>query len=135
MKTFSKASASALAATLADFGSLTIFVEVFHGFYPYGVSIGAFMGALTNFVINRYWAFEAHTKPLPGQIFRYSVVSIGSLLLNTAGVYWITEKFGLYYLASKVGVALFVGVFFNYPLQRHFVYPLEKRAASPALPM
>ena len=127
MKTFSRAQISAFAATIADFGTLTLFVEVLHGFYPYGVALGAFMGAITNFIINRHWAFEAHEKPLPGQILRYAMVSSGSLLLNTFGVYLVTERFGLYYLASKVIIAFSVGIFFNYPLQRHFVYPIDRR--------
>ncbi len=122
MKTFSKATASALAATVADFGSLTFSVQVLHVFYPYGVAIGAFLGALVNFVINRHWAFEAHEQPLPGQALRYAVVSTGSLLLNTFGVYLVTEKFALFYLASKIVIAIGVGVFFNYPLQKYFVY-------------
>jgi putative flippase GtrA len=135
MKTFSKATASALAATVVDFGSLTLFVEVFHGFYPYGVALGAFLGALTNFMINRHWAFEAHDKPLPGQMLRYAIVSSGSLLLNTFGVYMVTEKFGLFYLASKIVVALLVGFLFNYPLQRYFVYPPERRNLATRVPM
>ncbi len=122
IKTFSKAGVSAIAATVVDFGTLTVWVEVFHGFYPYGVALGAFLGAVTNFLINRYWAFDARHAPIHHQALRYVLVSVGSLALNTGGVYAVTELTGLFYLKSKILVAIAVALFFNYPLQRYFVY-------------
>ncbi len=125
-KVFIKASIAAIFATVVDFGTLTIWVEVFHGYYPYGVALGAALGAITNFLANRYWAFDAAHHPMGGQIFRYVIVSAGSLLLNTGGVYLFTEYFHLFYLVSKVIVAILVGILFNYPLQRYFVYHPKK---------
>ena len=127
MKTFSKASIAALIATVADFGTLTFTVELLHIFYPYGVAMGAFMGAITNFFVNRHWSFEAAHHPLPKQLLKYAIVSGGSLCLNTYGVYLVTENFGIHYLISKIIVALCVGFFFNYPLHRYFVYPVDRR--------
>ena len=121
-KTFSRAQIAALAATVVDFGTLTVWVEFGHQFYAYGVAIGAFMGAVTNFCINRYWSFEAKQYPISGQALRYSLVSTGSLLLNTFGVYLLTERFGLHYMISKLTIALLIGIFYNYPMHRYFVY-------------
>lgn len=121
-KTFSRSQLAALAATVVDFGTLTAWVELLHQFYAYGVAIGASMGAVTNFTINRYWSFEAHTKPLGRQAFRYALVSAGSLLLNTGGVYLVTEYLGFYYLYSKLAIAFLIGILYNYPMHRYFVY-------------
>ncbi|MBS1958215.1 MAG: GtrA family protein [Bdellovibrionales bacterium] len=121
-RTFSRSQLAALAATIVDFGTLTLWVEVGHQFYAYGVALGACMGAITNFLINRYWSFEAHHAPIHGQAFRYALVSAGSLVLNTFGVYLITERFGLHYMISKVTIAFLIGIFYNYPLHRYFVY-------------
>ena len=126
MKTLFRAIVSALISTVVDFGSLSFYVEVLHGFYPVGVALGAFLGAVTNFLINRYWSFEgAHRDPVQGQMWRYLVVSAGSLALNTLGVYAVTEGFGLFYMKSKVVVALAVGLGFNYPLQKYSVYRMS----------
>lgn len=127
MKTFGRAQLAALVATLVDFGTLTLSVEIFKFFYPFGVALGALLGALTNFFMNRHWSFQAHDKPLKGQMVRYLVVSVGSLGLNTVGVYLITENFGVFYLYSKLMIAVLVGVFFNYPLHRNFVYLKDER--------
>jgi putative flippase GtrA len=121
-KTFSRAQVASLAATVIDFGALTLWVEVFHQFYAYGVAIGALMGAVTNFLINRYWSFEAGASPIVRQAGRYAMVSAGSLILNTVGVYLITERFGVYYMSSKLAIAFAIGIFYNYPLHRYFVY-------------
>ena len=123
VSTFSKAAVAALIATVVDFGSLTLWVEVLHQFYPVGVALGALLGALTNFSLNRHWAFDAAHAPVGRQAFRYGIVSLGSLCLNTGGVWLVTEKLHLFYLLSKIVVALMVGFLFNYPLQRHYVYP------------
>jgi putative flippase GtrA len=121
--TFSKAAIAALAATVVDFGTLTIWVEVLHQFYPIGVALGAAFGAITNFSLNRHWAFDAAHAPVGKQAVRYGIVSLGSLCLNTGGVWLVTEKLHLFYMISKIVVALMVGFLFNYPLQRRFVYP------------
>jgi putative flippase GtrA len=122
IETFSKATVAAIGATVVDFGTLTIWVEVLHQFYPIGVALGAAFGAVTNFLLNRHWAFDAARVPVGIQALKYAVVSAGSLLLNTGGVYLVTEKLHLFYLFSKIGVALVVALLFNYPLQRFFVY-------------
>ena len=121
-KTFSRSQLAALVATLVDFGTLTLWVEMFHQFYAYGVAVGAAMGAVTNFMINRYWSFEAHDHPIAGQAVRYALVSTGSLVLNTFGVYLVTERFGLHYMLSKLSIAVMIGIFYNYPMHRYFVY-------------
>ena len=127
-KTFSKASLSAFLATIIDFGTLTFWVEVIHGFYPIGVALGAFAGTVVNFLVNRYWAFQATNAPIQKQALRYLLVSAGSLSLNTAGVYAVTELTGLFYLKSKLLVSLAVALFFNYPLHRYFVYSKKEES-------
>ena len=122
MKQFSKAGVSALAATLMDFGTLIGMVEFLRVPYPGGVALGALAGACTNFFLNRHWAFQAGGLPLPGQAFRYALVSGGSLGLNVLGVMLATEGARIPYLASKVLTAVLIGIFYNYPLHRDFVY-------------
>jgi putative flippase GtrA len=126
IKTFSKAQASAVFATLVDFGTLMIWVEVLSGFYPIGVALGATLGALSNFFLNRHWSFQTAAHPMKSQMMRYFIVFLGSVVLNTGGVWAVTEGFHLHYFASKIAVALAVGFLYNYPLQRYFVFKKEQ---------
>jgi putative flippase GtrA len=129
MKRFSKAQVSALVATGVDFGTLLLLVEKIHLAYPYGVALGALAGAITNFQMNRHWSFQAASGSVKKQAFRYALVSAGSLVLNTLGVMLWTEFFQVHYVHSKILTSILVGILFNYPLHRDFVY----RSGTPPL--
>lgn len=119
---FSRSQVSSLAATVLDYGTLFLFTEVFHLWYVFSTASGALAGAIANFLINRHWTFQAANGHLTRQAKRYALVSGGSLLLNTLGVFGMTETFKIHYAISVVIVSLLVGFLFNYPLHRHYVY-------------
>jgi putative flippase GtrA len=119
---FSRSQVSAFLASMLDYGSVILLVEAFHVWYVVATAIGAALGALTNFLLNRYWTFKAGESPWHGQAFRYALVSGGSLALNTVGVWAVTEGTHLHYAASVIAVSLVIGFAYNYPLQRYFVF-------------
>lgn len=122
LSSFTRAQVAGLLATLADYGLLFLLTEVFSVWYVFSTAGGALTGAITNFLINRYWSFRAAHEPWTGQLLRYALVSACSLTLNTGGVFLMTENLKLHYSYSVVLVSFSVGVLFNYPLHRHFVY-------------
>ncbi|MBC7692674.1 MAG: GtrA family protein [Methylotenera sp.] len=119
---FKRSQIASLAATVVDFGTLVFSVEILHIHYVAATAIGAFLGALTNFQLGRHWSFEAHEKPVQGQATRYAVVSGISLLLNSGGVYVFTEFAHFKYTVSKLVTAFLVGIFFNFPMHRRYVF-------------
>src|SRR5690349_10667700 len=80
---FARSQLAALVATGVDFGSLVFLVEVVKVYYVWATAIGAFLGALTNFLMGRHWSFEATHERARFQVLRYALVSGGSLGLNT----------------------------------------------------
>jgi len=66
------------------------------------------MGAITNFLLGRYWAFKSSDDDIKYQAGRYALVSAGSLLLNTAGIYLLTEFTPLESLPAKILVGILV---------------------------
>lgn len=125
-RTFSKAQVSAGVATAADYGVIFFAAEVLHVWYVAAVALGALIGAVTNFVMNRRWSFKGgfdhQLSRWHGQAYRYALVSAGSLLLNTGGVWLVTEGLKLHYAISVFAVSITVGVLFNYPLHRNYVF-------------
>ena len=121
-KTFFRSQIAASTAGVVDWGTMIGSVELLHFYYPVGVALGAFLGAVTNFYINRHWSFEVGHHPIGKQAYRYAAVSAGSLFLNTFGVYFVTEHFGPNYIFSKLIISAAVAIFYNYPLHRYFVY-------------
>jgi putative flippase GtrA len=86
-----------------------------------GTGLGAAVGAVTNFMINRHWSFRASEAALHAQAVRYALVSAISLGLNVLG----TEgalRLGVSYGFSRIVVSLLVGFCFNFPLHRYFVF-------------
>lgn len=119
---FSRSQVSAGIATAVDYALLFSLVEISHVWYVIAVALGALAGAVTNFVLNRYWSFDASEGRWSRQAWRYVLVSGTSLLLNTGGVWLLTDRLRLHYYYSVFIVSTSVGFFFNYPLHRFFVF-------------
>jgi putative flippase GtrA len=105
-----------------DYGVLFSLTEVLHVWYVASTAAGALAGAIANFLINRHWSFEATHDAAHHQARRYALISAASLILNTGGVWATTEFFKIHYGFSVVAVSILVGLFFNFPLQRGYVF-------------
>src|SRR5688572_4172540 len=100
-RSFLRFQVTALLATCVDFAFTIFFKEIVDFHYSVAVAMGATMGAITAFSLNRYWVFRAHEKNPVEQAVRYIIVAGGSIVLNTAGTYIVTESFNSPYLVSK----------------------------------
>lgn len=122
---FTKSQVAAVIATTFDFVCLILLVELFAVWYVAATAIAAFVGAVINFLLGRHWSFLASDDFWHKQAIRYFWVALGSLLLNTFGVYALTEALELQYIVSKTLTAIFVGIAFNYPLHRYYVFKIK----------
>jgi putative flippase GtrA len=113
---------AAITATLIDFLVLILLTEAFNVWYVYSTAIGGLCGAIVNFNLCRYWAFCGSKNKFKNQVFRYILVSTGSLILNTLFVFILTHFASINYSISKIITALLVAFFYNYTLQRFFVF-------------
>ncbi|PAW94603.1 hypothetical protein CKK33_14330 [Mucilaginibacter sp. MD40] len=123
MATFVKAQASSFVASAVDF-LVTIFCKEVLGIWYVAASFtGTVSGGITNFILGRAWVFKKKKeKAIPVQAVKYLLVWCGNLLLNTAGVFLVTHYLKLDYKISKILVSFFVGIFYNYFLQKKFVF-------------
>jgi len=122
MESFYKSQASSFMATGIDMAVMIFCTEILGIYYVTSTAIGAFCGAMVSFFLGRNWAFRRKDGGLTGQAIRYLITSGLSLVLNTAGVWFITEFLGCQYIVSKVIVSIIVGIFFNFFMFRYFVY-------------
>lgn len=113
---------AAIIATMVDFFVLIALTELFNVWYVTSTAIGAFCGALTNFIICRYWAFVNSSNNLVNQVYKYILVSIGSLILNTLFVYLLTDFVNINYSISKIIAAITIAIFYNFTLQKYYVF-------------
>jgi putative flippase GtrA len=87
-----------------------------------GTAIGAASGGVTNFLLGRHWIFKPAPDAITLQASRYALVSFASLLLNTAGEHALAGVAHVQYVAARFAVAITVSIFWNFPMQRSFVY-------------
>ena len=113
---------TALMATTVDFLITIFFKEGFHVYYSWSVAAGACCGAITAFLINRYWVFNSLEKHPLEQAIRYLAVAAGNVILNTAGTYSITETFNCPYLVSKTIASIVIGFTYSYYFSKRFVF-------------
>ena len=112
---------SSLVATGVDYCIMIACVSLF-GLSPVvGTVIGAMCGAVTSFTLGRRWVFDAKKGDLRGQALRYAMVSAVSLCCNAGGE-WLLVRVGLQYIAARVVTSAVVGIGWNFPMHRHFVF-------------
>ena len=129
---FAKSTATSVFTTALDFGLLATLVEIAHVNYVLATFLGSVLGATTNFLINRHWAFQASKGHAGHQVLRYLLVQAGSAGIHTGGVYVLTHFAGAPYLVSKVIVATAAYLGWNYPMLKYFVFP--PHLAAPTKP-
>jgi len=119
---FYRSLVSSFVATVIDF-SLTILLKELSGlWYLLSSSIGSVTGGVVNFLINRYWTFQATREPPIKQGFRYLIIWTGNILLNIGGVWFLTSICLFDYKLSKVFTSLIIGIFYNFFLQKNYVF-------------
>lgn len=112
---------ASLIASFFDYLITIIAVQIFSMNVVLASFAGNIFGGILNFMLGRNWVFSAKQANGFGQAGKYFLVWIGNLLLNTCGMYLFT-KIGLYYIVTKTVTSLAVGVGYNYPLQKRYVF-------------
>ena len=146
--TFMRAQFTSQISSATDFLVTIVLAKLFDIYYVLATSMGSVAGGIVNCTINYYWTFRSKECKKKYVLIKYTLVWIGSICLNTWGVYWLTESiqrvpwvqetlahfFDNIFIVSKVIVSLLVGWFWNYNLHRTFVYkdckirrPLRKK--------
>ena len=131
-----KAQLSSYVASLVDFLVTILLVKLSGLSYLYATFLGSVVGGMVNCAINYGWVFHADDCKKTHVALKYLFVWGGSILLNTWGTFaltewltgmrWVDGLLGHYindvFILSKIIVAVLVAFFWNYHLQRIFVY-------------
>lgn len=130
---FCKAQISSLMATLVDFVMTAFLFQIIGVFYVWSTLLGSVTGGIVNCIINYKWTFSGNKQSKTSVAIKYFIVWIGSILLNTwgtaIGARMLSSKtdIGLNsVLLSKIIVAILVAIFWNFLLQKYFVYKKHK---------
>jgi putative flippase GtrA len=93
-----------------------------------GTGVGASLGAITNFCLGRAWIFQRNTGHPATQAARYALASAAGAGWNALGEHLANDLAHVQYVLARALVAVVVSLFWNFPMQRRFVF----REAGPA---
>jgi phosphatidylglycerophosphate synthase/putative flippase GtrA len=130
---FQRAWIASAIATLIDYGTFTIMVEVIGVYTGTARALGALLGAVTNFTLNKVYTFKTSQNSVWVEAPRYAAISLTSLLLNTVGVILLTEGMRWNPLIAAALVGVLVSLCWNVPLHRFFVFREQTGKPRPAL--
>ncbi|HMH23863.1 MAG TPA: GtrA family protein [Puia sp.] len=130
MFTFTKAQIASLLATGVDFLVTLLLVRILKftsvmqtaDIWYLSSAVGNVSGGITNFLLGRFWVFQAREGKWHFQAGKYILVWVGNLLLNVSVLFLLTHYTGMNYLLAKIVVSIGVAVFYNYVLQKRFVF-------------
>jgi phosphatidylglycerophosphate synthase/putative flippase GtrA len=120
-------------ATVIDYGTFTVLVELAGIYTGTSRALGALLGAVTNFTVNKVWTFRTQGDSVWHEVPRYAAISLTSLLLNTLGVVLLTDGLRWNPLVAAALVGVLVGVGWNLPLHRYFVFRHGQHRSRPGL--
>jgi putative flippase GtrA len=122
MRVFIKSTATSLFTTALDYATLVGLVELAHMNVALATFLGTVVGSLSNFTINKYWAFDARHQPIGPQLPKFVAVQAGSSFWNTVIVWVLYRPFGVPYPIGKLIAAAAVYLGWNFPLNRAWVF-------------
>jgi putative flippase GtrA len=123
VKRVMRASASSVLATAVDVVALIALVEVVGVHVTVAAFLAAMFGGVTNFLVNKYWAF-ADAAPLDvRQVSLYAVVSLVNAMFVAASLHVFAVLMGVPYLIAKAAAAALVFLLWSYPAQAKLVFP------------
>jgi putative flippase GtrA len=122
------AGAGGAVGSMLDVAVLVLMVE--HG-APIAAAAfcGAAAGAVTNFVLNKYFAFRDRSPINGRQLARFGLVAVATALLMAGVMQLVAVTLGVPYLLAKLICAAVVFAVWTYPAQRRLVF----RRAVPAV--
>ena len=121
-KSFVRSLLSSGTSTSIDFLISVICAVGFEVYYVTATTIGGLFGATTSFFIGRHWVFKKRNGKIKHQLVRFLFTNVFSIFLNTSGVFFVKEHFQLPFVTSRIIVSVFVGVCFNFLMNRYFVF-------------
>ncbi|MDE6560101.1 MAG: GtrA family protein [Muribaculaceae bacterium] len=135
--TFLRSAVSSQASGWVDFiVGFVMFYWIFNQHLSWlATGIGVVAGGIVNCIICYKFTFRAENCPWKAVVVKYALVWIGNLILNSGGTellyiflkkWHILEEMGFkaagYYTTARLVMSLLVSWFWNFILQRNFVY-------------
>lgn len=120
---------SGAASTLIDLATLVTLVRLLHWNPVPAAACGVAVGATTNFILARAYAFGDSHRSLGREIARYVGGMALAVGIHASLVYFLADRLHVYYVLAKLVADVLVFGVGNLFLFRMVVFPKLRRAA------
>jgi putative flippase GtrA len=117
-----RASISSLVATAVDAAAYQALLFVWLGHYGLAAATAAVAGAITNFLLNRQWAFSATEQSALVQAARYVVVSTLTFVCLRLMLWLFIEVMAAGMRVAWLPAKILAFLLVSYPMQRWWVF-------------
>lgn len=131
MRPFLKFSISSAGATLLDYAVTLGLTELASLPYLLSSIAGLIAGGVLNYQVNGHWVFHATGTASRPRVLSYILCWGANLLVNTAGLYLLTEGFGIDYRISKIVTAAVIGSLLGFHAQSALVFRGREHTEHP----
>jgi len=83
-------------------------------------ALGFCCAVVLNFLLNRWWTFSSHAPDVQNQMFRFVMVALVGLGLNTLIVFLLNKRQLNFYLSKAI--AIIIVFFWNYAANSYFTF-------------
>jgi putative flippase GtrA len=126
VETFVRAQFSAFVCGMCDYIIMILLTEFTKIHYTISIAIACTLGAVMNFSVNKVWTFysknSSYKFSLTQQLWRFLFVVVSSIGLKMFGTYLLTAYGHIDYKISRLITDIIVSIFYNYMLQRYWVF-------------
>jgi putative flippase GtrA len=127
VRTLFRASISSGLATAADGIAYQMLLLFFTGSYGVAAFVGALLGGVTNFGINRRWVFGTTSKRLRFQALEYALTCLLTYAALQTFLFVFIEIFRMGMHGAWVPAKILAWLLVSYPVQRFLVFSAPRR--------
>lgn len=128
--TLFRASLSSGVATAMDGVAYQMLLLFFTGSYGVAAFVGALLGGVTNFGINRRWVFETTSKRLRSQAIEYALTCLVTYAALQTFLFIFVEVFRTGVHIAWVPAKILAWLLVSYPVQRFLVFSTPKQVVE-----
>ena len=84
--------------------------------------IGFTLAVINNFLLNRYWTFEANNQAITNQFFKFLIIAVAGLAINSLLLFLIVKFIKINFYITKllvIGIVFFWNFCMNYLFTFH----------------
>jgi putative flippase GtrA len=113
---------SGCSAAFSQIGLLYVFTDIAHIWYLYSSALAFIVALCISFSMQKFWTFKNRgTDKMHHQFFKYTLVGLFGIALNSGLMYAFVDLLGIHYLVSQIIVG-FIIMFFNFLLYRLLIF-------------